>query len=126
LSPVLGFIGAILWGYVVGETFSGIALIVVGIVAFVLILWKVPSVISRVLEGFRSRLPEPIYSCVEFGVSGAFFIGGLMLAGIVLLGHMRPESLDWDRILPVMGIGFLVCSLIGWSIGVARRRKLNR
>jgi hypothetical protein len=38
---------------------------------------------------------------------------------------MRPESFDWDRILPVMGIGFIVSALFGWPIGVARRRKRN-
>jgi hypothetical protein len=80
-------------------------------------------VISRVLEASWSKLPEPIHTCIEFGVTGAFVVGGVTLGGIVMLGHLRPASFDWDHTLPVTSVSFLICSRLGWPIGVARRPK---
>ena len=42
---------------------------------------------------------------------------------ILLLGHTRPIGWDLDRILPVMGFGFVLFSLVGLQVGVVRRRR---
>lgn len=123
LSPVIAVLGFIVWYEAGGKNSGGIFASVVGIAAFILIVWKSGGILRRILERARSTFPEPIQSCIEFSVVGAFLFGGVMLAGILLLGHTRPIGWEFDRVLPSMALGFAVFFVAGLPVGLLRRRK---
>jgi hypothetical protein len=53
---------------------------------------------------------------------GALILGGIMLTGILLLGHTRPIGWDFDRIPLLMGLAFIVFAVAGFVVGHRRRR----
>jgi hypothetical protein len=122
VSPVIGLFSAIAWFEAGGKDSGGIAGFVVGIAVFTLLVWKSGTLFERVFEPARARLSEPISSCLLFGVVGALLLGGIMLTGILLLGHTRPMGWDFDRIPLLMGLGFMVFAVAGFVVGLRRRR----
>ncbi len=106
-----------------GLLFVTIASAVVGIATSVLVVWKSGGQFRRLLIAMRSKLPEPVHSCIEFGVLGGLLFGGVMIAGILLLGHTRPVGWDFDRVLPSMGLGFALFLLGGLPVGIWRKRR---
>jgi len=124
LSPIMGFIGGIVWyeagGSPPGDTFADC----VGFASFALTVWKLPRLIGKGLEIIRSDMPEPIFSCIEFGTAAALFAGCAMVTVVFLLGHMRPEGWDF-MILPVMLLAFGMFALIGRRVGQKRRSKIQ-
>jgi len=111
---------------VAAVAFATISGVVVGLATSALVAWKSHSGLRKILSFTRLRLPEPIPSCIEFGVVGALVSGGAILAVILLLGHTRPEGWDLDRILPSMGLGFALFLLAGLSVGLMRRHSNNQ
>ncbi len=89
--------GAVAFGIISG--------VIVGLATSTLAVWKSGNVFRNLLPSLRSRVPEPIASCIEFSVVGALLFGGGMLAGILLLGHTRREGWGIDRIPASMGLG---------------------
>lgn len=110
LSPIIGLVSGVLWYELGGKNSGGIVAFIAGIATFGLIVWKSGNVFEKILGVLRATLPKPISSCIEFGVAASFVVGGVMAATILLLGHTRPEGLDFDRIPLAMGVGF-VCGL---------------
>src|SRR5579872_1681849 len=110
------------WDKVAGGSLFGMYFgMALGVAVFVFVVWKGPGVLRRGLDHLRSRLPEPIYSCLAIGVSGALATGTFMAFAILLLGHTRPMGWELDRILPWMAIAFLVCLVCGLPLGMQRR-----
>jgi len=122
ISPVIGLLSGIAWFEAGGKDSGGIAGFIVGIAVFALLVWKAGSLLQKVFERTRAGLPEPIASCLLFGVVGAVMLGGGMAAGILLLGHTRPEGWDFDRIPLWIGVGFMVFGVAGFVVGRRRRR----
>ena len=123
LFPVVMVIAAIGWLKVAGDNNFGIVLgAVVALSTSVLIIWKGACIFRKLLETLRSRLPEPIYSCLAFGTSGALSTGGIMLVVILLLGHTRPMGWELDRIPTWMAIVFAICVVCILPSGIQRRR----
>jgi hypothetical protein len=106
-----------------GLLFVTIASAIVGIATSVLIVWKSGGLFRKLLVSMRSKLPEPVHSCIEFGVLGGLLFGGIMVAGILLLGHTRPAGWDFNRVLPSMGLGFALFLLGGLPVGIWRKRR---
>lgn len=126
VSPVIGFVSAIAWFEAGGTDSGGIAGIVAGIAVFTLIVWKSGALFQRAFDTAHARLSEPIASCLLFGAVGALLFGGVMLAGILLLGHTRPVGWDFDRIPHLMALGFTVFAVAGLAVGFLKRRRLLR
>ena len=122
ISPVIGLLSGVAWFEAGGKDSGGLAGFIVGIAVFALFVWKAGPLFQRAFEASRTRLAEPIASCVLFGVVGALLLGGGMTAGILLLGHTRPVGWDFDRIPVWMGVGFVVFGVAGFVVGHRRRR----
>ena len=125
ISPVIGLLSGIAWFEAGGKESGGIAGFVVGIAVFAVLVWKAGSLLQKAFEVAHRRLSEPIASCVLFGVAGALFLGGGMAAGILLLGHTRPASWDFDRVPLWMGVGFMIFAAAGFVVGRRRRRAVR-
>jgi hypothetical protein len=124
LFPVVMVTVAIAWIKLGGGDISGmIASAAIALLVSVLIFWKGLGVVVKGLHHLRSTLPEPLYSGLTFGLTGALAVGGLMTTVILLLGHTRPIGWDFDRIPIWMAIAFLVCLGSGLSSGAERKRK---
>jgi hypothetical protein len=104
-------------------TFAFIASALIGLSVATLTVLKSGGVFRNLLVGVRTRIPEPAHSCIEFGVVGALLFGGIMLAGILLLGHTRPTGWDFNRVLPSMAVGFTLFLIGGLPVGLWRRRR---
>jgi len=91
LSPVVGLFSAIAWFEAGGKDSGGIFGFVVGVVTFFLIVWKSRTVFRSLVAVMRSRLREPIASCIEFGVVGALVFGGVLL-GLFCFSAIRAQS----------------------------------
>ena len=79
------------------------------------------SYIDRALTAARTKLPEPLFSSLEFGSGAALAVGAIMVAIELALGHMRPPGWEFF-ILPAMLLGFGVFASIGRRFGMTRRR----
>jgi hypothetical protein len=119
LSPIIGFLGGITW-YLAGGKSSGEGFFFFGFASCALIIWKMPDLLFKLLKIMGSKLTEPVLSCVQFGSVGALLIGGVMTAGILFLGHTRPEWWDFETIGPLMIVGFGALGFVGWRIGLGR------
>lgn len=107
---------------------GGVALVTVvgasvGLIASVLAARKSTGVLRQILEAGRPRAHEPLASCIEFGVAGAVLAGGVMLAGILFLGHARPSGWSLERTPFWMGISLVVGMAAGLPVGLLRRRR---
>jgi hypothetical protein len=71
----------------------------------------------------RLHVPEPVHSCIILGGVGAFAFGGVLFAAILLLGHERPMGWEFSRIPPLMGLSFVLFSIVGLPVGLSKRRR---
>jgi hypothetical protein len=99
---------------------------VISAAVLVFVVWKAPAMLERVLDRLRYRIPEPIFSCLTAGTTGALLLGSLMAIPILLLGHTRPEGWDLDSIPPYIAGAFLVGVILGIPMGLERRRDRER
>lgn len=106
-----------------GLAFITIASAFVGLATSGFAVWKSGRVSRSLLMSIRAKLPEPVHSCIEFGIFGALLFGGVMLAGILLLGHARPIGWDFNRVLPSMALGFALFLIGGLPVGLWRKRR---
>lgn len=125
VAPIVGLIGGIAWLEFGGKEFGGAFAFIVGVAAFVLIVWKSAGAFRNLLGVIRSKLQEPARSCVQFALSGGLLFGGVMLTGIFLLGHTRPIGWDFDHVLPSMAFGSAVFLVCGLPVGIWRKRRLG-
>jgi hypothetical protein len=110
--------------HVEGEiAFMAVFSILTGLAVSVLLVRKSGRVFRRALDLARAKLPEPVRSCVRFGILGALLSGGIMVAGILLLGHTRPIGWDFNHVLPSMALGFAVFVIGGLPVGLWRKRR---
>ena len=122
--PVIMFLSAAgLFQVGLGPVLATAVGAVVGVAGFVLIVWKSGRVLRGFLGFIRSRLPEPLHTCIEFGGIGAFVVGSLMLAVILLLGHARPQGWEISGVLPAAGVGCGTGVALGFLVGLDRRRR---
>lgn len=126
ISPIVGFVGSIAWYEAGGKDSPGIAGLIVGVAFFALMVWKGRLLLQKTFMVMRIRLPEPLASCTLFGVAGSVLLGGGMAAGILLLGHMRPEGWDFNRIPLWMGVGFVIFAFAGYLVGRRKQRAIFR
>jgi hypothetical protein len=57
-----------------------------------------------------------------YSLAAAVVFGGFMLAGTLLLGHVRPMWMELDYVPASAGLGLLVGALVGLVAGSARTR----
>jgi hypothetical protein len=123
LFPVVMVIVLVGWERVAGVGLLGtVVATAAGLAIFVLVVWKGHGMLRGGLYNLGSRFPEPLYSCLEIGVSGALAIGVFMAVPILLLGHTRPMGWEFDRIPRWMAFAFLVGLVCGLPLGIQRRR----
>lgn len=106
-----------------GTAFVIILGAIVGLATSAIVVWKSGDIFRKALDLMRSKLPEPVHSCIEFGILGSLLFGGAMVAGILLLGHTRPIGWDFNRVLPSMGLGFAVFLIGGLPVGLWRKSR---
>ncbi len=124
MAPFAGLLAGVLWYEAGGGAASGMAVSLgAGVAAFVLIVWKSRSLLRRLLGLMGAKVPEPIHSCIILGGVGAFSFGGILFAAILLLGHTRPMGWEFSRILPLMGLSFVLFSILGLPVGLSKRRR---
>jgi hypothetical protein len=104
-----------------GVVFASISGVIVGLTTSVLIGWKSGVIFRKSLVLLRTGLREPVVSCIEFGVVGALLFGGVMLVGILLLGHARPVGWSFDRIPTWMALGSAIFLIGGSPVGLWRK-----
>jgi hypothetical protein len=124
LFPLVTVIALCGWVRATGGDLIGMGTLLaaaVGLAFPALVVWKGHGAVLGIYS-LRSRLPEPIYSCLAIGVSGALAVGVLAAVSIVLLGHTRPTGWEFDRIPPWMAIAFPVGLACGLLLGIHRRR----
>ena len=122
LSLIIGFLSAIAWFQLGGRNSGGICGSVAGFASFVLIVWKSDFIFQKLLDAMR-KFPEPFRSSLEFGIVGGLLFGGVMLVGILFLGHTRPIGWDFNRVLPSTGLGFTLFVIGGLLVGTFRKRR---
>jgi hypothetical protein len=120
LASLSALVSYTLWYEAGGKNSGGIIAIVVGCAVFVLTVWKAGGMLRNVQRATLSRLPEPLRSSVEFSFSGALLFGGVMVVGILLLGHTRPVGWEFDRVLPSMAWGAAIFLVVGLVVGLSR------
>jgi hypothetical protein len=98
-----------------------IAFLLAGLATFVLTAWKGTGIALRLFDGLTRGVPVVLYT-LALGAAGAWVVGCLEVSAILMLGHTRPEGLEFNRVLPSMGIAFLGCALVGLLIILVRRR----
>ncbi|MGA3041856.1 MAG: hypothetical protein ABSF54_13800 [Bryobacteraceae bacterium] len=124
LSPFAGLLAGVLWFEAGGGAESGMVVsLAAGVAALVLIVWKSRGVLRRFLGFMDAKVPEPVHSCIILGGVGAFAFGGVLFAAILLLGHERPMGWEFSRIPPLMGLSFVLFSIVGLPVGLSKRRR---
>ena len=118
---VLGFLGWVAWYANRGTSSAEYFGEGLGVVVFLIIIWRLPVIVERALTAARTKLPEPLFSSLEFGSGAALAVGAIMVAIELALGHMRPPGWEFF-ILPAMLLGFGVFASIGRRFGMTRRR----
>jgi hypothetical protein len=124
LSPIVGLLTGMAWFSTFGFPGSDFAPLIAAFGAFILIVWKGPRLFRKLLQSVWHTGHRLVFSCISLGLTGAVLVGGLMFAGILFLGHTRPQGLDFNSIPLGMGFGFVVSVIVGFP--VVRKNSIRR
>ncbi len=71
-----------------GSTAASLSIltVLISIVVSIIVVWKSDNAFRKAVDYTRPKLPEPIQSCIEFGIVGGLLFAGVMVAGILISG----------------------------------------
>jgi hypothetical protein len=126
VAPAAGLIGGLAWYAIGGGGQSALVFFLISVPVFACTIWKTHGFFRKSLGRVGATLPEPVYSGVVLGLVGASVLGGGILAGILILGHTRPDSLNTSNIPLALGLGFLMFLVVGFAVGSWRLWRNHR